>query len=248
MAKRYSKPSSLPGRILARFFLILLGFVMGVALFTPWHKIWASALTGLDASMPSIGMTWEGIDRDGPFGFRVKDFRLTVAQTPGYLRFEHAYVSMGFSPLATVRLDTGGPQCILHLYSNGVFEFEGDLNLTYLLGVSDFKGTLRASGSLFLPEGARLPKDGWIDVRSQHLVLPGEKSVEDLAFTAAIQGETMDVRDFSMRLPLAYKSTGTASIDPDDLFRTRFNLRGDMTVGQDSFQYEMKGTLAEAIW
>ena len=248
MATKRRKSSSLPGRMLARLFLILLGFLMGVALFTPWDKIWASALTRLDENLPMVGLTWEGIDRDGPFGFRVRDFKITVAETPGFLRFEHAYVTMGFSPLATVRLDTGGTQCLLELYSNGIFEFKGDLNLTYLLGYSDFKGTLNTSGSLFMPDGARLPKNGWLDIRSQQLVLPGDRSVEDLSFTAAIEHNHLDIRDFSMRQPMIYKSTGVAVIDPDDLFQTLFSLTGQMTVGNETFPYEMKGTLAEALW
>nr|WP_321514703.1 hypothetical protein [uncultured Pseudodesulfovibrio sp.] len=240
--------SSLPARILSRFFLIMLGFLIGVAVFTPWDKIWASALTRLDEQLPTVGMTWAGIDRDGPLSFRVSDFKVTVAQTPGALRFKRAHVSMGFSPLATVRLDTGGPECTLELFSNGVFEFEGDLNLTYLLGFGDFKGTLRASGSLFLPEGAKLPHMGWVDIRSQRLVLPSEKSVEDFAFTAEIDNENMNIRDFSMKSPIMYKSTGSAVIDSNNLFRTTFSLTGEMTVGRESFPYPMHGTLADAIW
>lgn len=248
MSAKKGRPSSLPARILARFFLILLGFLIGVALFTPWDKIWASALTRLDAAQPAVGLTWESIDRDGPFGFRLNDFEITVAHTPGALRFKHAFVTMGFSPLAEVRLDTGGQRCFLELFSNGVFEFKGDLNLTYLLGSGDFKGTLNASGSLFMPDGATLPKNGWVDIRSQRLVLPGERTVQDLAFTAAVENANMDIRDFSIRAPINYKSAGVAVIDPDDLFRTLFTLRGEMTVGSESFPYEMKGTLAEAIW
>jgi len=248
MAKTYCKPSSLPGRILARMFLIALGFLMGLALFTPWDKIWASALASVDEELPSIGLTWDAIDRDGPFGFRVNDFRITVAETPGDLHFQHAYVKMGFSPLANVILDTGGSQCQLSLYSSGAFEFEGDLNLTYLLGYADFKGILRATGNLFLPAGSVLPQKGWIDIRSQQLVLPGDKSIEDLAFTAEIKGPNMDIRDFSMRLPLTYKSAGMATLDPENLFRTYFKLEGDMTVGKQTFPYEVEGTLAEAIW
>ncbi|WP_319582682.1 hypothetical protein [uncultured Pseudodesulfovibrio sp.] len=248
MSAHHRKISSLPGRILARLVLMFLGLAIGVVLFMPWDKIWASALTRLDESLPSVGLSWSGIDHDGPLGFRVRDFNISVAQTPGRLRFEHAYVTMGFSPLATVRLDTGGPQCHLELFSNGVFDFEGDMDLTYLLGNSDLKGVLHASGSLFLPDGARLPKNGWVDVRSAQLVLPGDKVVEDLAFTAEIENRDLAVRDFSMRLPLTYKSTGTAVIDPDNLFRTRFDLKGDMTVGRDTFPYEMHGTLADAVW
>ncbi|WP_238528166.1 hypothetical protein [Pseudodesulfovibrio mercurii] len=243
-----SRPSSLPGRILARLVLMTLGVALGVVLFTPWAKIWASALTRLDAGLPAVGLAWSGIDRDGPFGFRLRDFTISVAQTPGRLHFHHAYVSMGLSPLATVRLDTGGPQCSLEVFSNGVFDFEGDLDLTYLLGDSDLKGVVRASGSLFLPAGARLPRNGWVDVRSAQLVLPGNKVIEDLAFTAEITNENMAVRDFSMRLPLNYKSAGTAVLDPDNLFRTRFDLKGDMTVGREVFPYEMHGTLADAVW
>jgi hypothetical protein len=55
------------------------------------------------------------------------------------------------------------------------------------------------------------------------------------------------VRDFSIRLPLTYKSSGTAVLDPDNLFRTRFNLKGDMTVGREVFAYEMNGTLGDAM-
>ncbi|BCS89054.1 hypothetical protein [Pseudodesulfovibrio sediminis] len=246
----YTNPvhSTLPGRILARLLLISVGFVLGLALFTPWHKIWASALTKVDEGLPTVGLTWGEIDHDGPLGFRVHDFKITVAQTPGYLHFKQAFVSIGISPLAKVRLDTGGPQCMLELFSNGVFEFEGDLNLTYLLGYSDFKGILHAAGSLFMPQGAILPKDGWVDVRTPLLILPGEKPVEDLAFTASITNEKMDIRDFSIRLPITYKSVGKGVIDPSDLFRTTFDLNGEMTIGREVFPYDVKGTLADAIW
>jgi len=248
MAKVYRKSSSLPGRILVRLFLTIIGFIIGIALFTPWDKIWASALASVDEELPTIGLTWDRIDHDGPFGFRVRDFRITVAQTPGDLHFEYAYVKMGFSPLANVQLNTGGSKCQLDLYSNGSFEFEGDLNLTYLLGYADFKGILRTSGKLFLPAGSVLPKKGWVDIRSQQLILPGDKSIEDLAFTAEMKGADMDIRDFSMRLPLTYKSAGTAILDPENLYRTTFKLQGDMTVGKESFPYEVEGTLSDAIW
>lgn len=248
MTPKQRKPSSLPGRILVRLLLILLGFLMGVALFTPWDKIWASALARLDENLPMVGLTWEGIDRDGPLGFRVRGFTITVADTPGSLHFNHASVSMGFSPLAKVRLDTGGTECFLELYSNGIFEFKGDLNLTFLLGHSDFKGILNASGSLYMPEGARLPQNGWLDIRSQQLILPGEQTVNDLAFTAAIENNHLDIRDFSLRRPIQYKSTGTATVDPNNFFKTLFKFQGEMTVGNDTFPHDIKGTLAEALW
>ncbi|MBI9078796.1 MAG: hypothetical protein JEY79_03535 [Pseudodesulfovibrio sp.] len=248
MVKPYSKPSSLPGRVLARIFLIFIGFLLGVALFTPWDKIWASALSSIDEKLPTIGLTWGSIDHDGPFGFRVMDFRITVADTPGDLHFKHAYVKMGFSPLANVQLNTGGSKCQFDMYQNGSFEFEGDLNLTYLLGYSDFKGILRASGNLFMPAGSVLPKSGWVDIRSPQLVLPGDKIIEDIAFTSEIKGADMNIRDFSMRLPLTYKSAGTAILNPDNIYLTTFKLDGEMTVGKQSFPYAVEGSLADAIW
>ncbi len=247
MANPYRKTSSLPGRILARLFLILFGFGLGIALFTPWNKIWASALASLDEKLPTIGLRWEGIDRDGPLSFRLRKLKITVADTPGSFTFHQAYVEVGFSPLASVRLDTGGSQCELVLFQTGVFEFEGDLNMTSLLGGADFKGILHVAGSLFLPAGAALPKNGWVDIRSQQLLLPGDKSVEDLAFTAEIRGADMDIRDFSMGKPLSVKASGTGVLDPENLYRTMFDLSGEMTIGKRVFPYDAKGSLAEAI-
>lgn len=248
MAKVYIRNSSLPGRILARLLLIMFGFIIGIALFMPWNKIWASALTSLDEQFPTMGLRWEGIDRDGPLGFRVRKLKISVADTPGSLSFHRAYVSVGFSPLAHVRLDTGGSQCELDVFQTGVFDFEGDLNLTNLLGGADVKGTLRVAGNLFMPAGSALPQKGWIDVRSQQLILPGEKSVEDLAFTAEINGPDMDVRDFSIAKPLTLKASGHGVIDPKNLFRTAFDLKGEMTIGRRVLPYETKGTLADAVW
>lgn len=248
MKASHPTTSSLPGRILARLFLILFGFLIGVALFMPWSKLWASALVSLDEQLPTMGLRWEGIDKDGPLGFRVKDLKVTLADTPGSLTFHRAYVSVGFSPLARVRLDTGGVQCELDLFRNGVFEFEGDLNLTALLGGADFKGILRVAGSLFLPAGATLPKNGWIDLRSQQLLLPDETVIRDLAFTAEVAGPSLDVRDFSMAEPIKIKAAGTGTLDPGDLYRTHFDLKGDMTIGKEDLPYTMKGTLGQAVW
>lgn len=248
MATPYRKTSSLPGRILARMFLMTLGFFIGVALFTPWEKIWASALASVDERLPTVGLRWRDIDQAGPFGFRVNEFKITVADTPGSLAFHRAHVKVGFSPLAHVRLDTGGSQCELDLFQTGAFEFEGDLNLTALLGGADFKGILHVAGNLFLPAGAILPRSGWVDIRSQQLLLPDDTTVEDLAFTAEIRGSDMDVRDFSMRQPVAIKAAGKGILDPGNLYRTLFDLKGEMTIGKRTFPYDMKGTLADAIW
>ena len=247
MSTHHGKPSSLPGRILARLFLVLFGFLLGVALFTPWGKIWAHALASLDENQPTVGLRWDSLDRDGPFGFRINGFKITVADTPGSLTFRHAYVTMGFSPLAHVRLDTGGSQCVLDLYRSGAFEFEGDLNLTSLLGAADFKGILHVAGDLFLPAGATLPRKGWIDIRSQQLVLPGDKIVEDLAFTSEIRGPAMEVRDFSIRNPLTIKASGKGVIDPANLYRTVFRLNGTVTIGKRTIPYDVEGTLADVV-
>lgn len=247
MTTHYRKPSSLPGRILARLLLVALGLFLGIALFTPWNKIWAHALASLDETLPTVGLRWDSIDRDGPLSFRINGFKITVADTPGSLAFRHAYVSMGFSPLAHVRLNTGGSQCELDLFRTGAFEFEGDLNLTSLLGGADFKGSLHVSGNLFLPAGATLPQKGWIDIRSQQLILPGDKVIEDLAFTAEIRGPAMDVRDFSMLRPIAIKAAGKGILDPENLYRTTFALKGEMTIGKRTIPYDVEGTLADAI-
>lgn len=248
MARPYSTSSSLPGRILARLFLVLFGFLIGAALFTPWNKLWASALVSLDERMPTVGLRWETIDKDGPLGFRVKELKITLAETPGSLTFHRAYVNMGFSPLAKVRLDTGGPQVELDLFQNGIFEFEGDLDLTALLGGADFKGALRVAGSLFLPAGATLPKNGWIDVRSQQLILPDETTIQDLSFTTEITGAELNIRDFSMAEPIAVKAVGTGTLHPEDLYKTSFDLKGEMTIGKSDHPYTATGTLADAIW
>ena len=116
MASPYRRSSSLPGRILARMFLVLFGFLVGIALFMPWEKLWSSALVSLDEKMPTIGLRWEAIDKAGPLGFRVRELRITLADTPGSLAFHRAQVSVGFSPLAHVRLDTGGSECELDLF------------------------------------------------------------------------------------------------------------------------------------
>ncbi|CCH49408.1 hypothetical protein [Pseudodesulfovibrio piezophilus] len=248
MASPFKKTSSLPGRILARFFLMFFGFALGIALFTPWNKLWSSALASLDERLPTVGLRWDSIDKDGPFGFRVRELKVTLADTPGNLAFHQAYVSIGFSPLAKVRLDTGSSECELNLFQNGTFDFEGDLNLTALLGGADLKGILHVAGNLFMPEGAILPRNGWVDIRSQHLILPDEKVVEDLAFTSEIKGQDMTIRDFSMGKPLSVKASGRGLLNPVDLYQTSFDLKGQMTVGKKTFPYDMKGSLADAVW
>ncbi|ADU64316.1 MAG: hypothetical protein KUA35_05970 [Pseudodesulfovibrio sp.] len=248
MAAKQRKPSSLPARILARMMLMVFGFLVGVALFTPWNKIWASALTSLDERLPSVRLRWDSIDRDGPFGFRVNGLRVAMADTPGSLAFSHASVRVGLSPLARVRLDTGGSQCELDLFQNGTFEFEGDFNLTSLLGGTDFKGNLHVAGNLFLPDGAILPKTGWLDIRSQQLVLPDGKTITDFAFTAEINHSDLDVRDFSIGSPVAIRTAGRGLIDPSNLYRTTFDLKGELTIGKRTLPYETQGTLADAIW
>ena len=248
MPKPYKRPSSLPGRILARFFLVGLGFLLGLGLFTPWNKLWARALGALDARLPTVGLRWEGIDRDGPTKFRVRELTVTVADTPGAFRFHRAYVSMGFSPLARVRLDTGGSVCNLEVFRNGTFSWEGDLNLTALLGGTDFKGTLHAAGNIFMPAGSALPKNGWLDLRSQRLILPGDRAVEDMAFTGEIVDGAVVIRDFTMGSPLDLKVSGIGALHPDNLFRSTYAVAGEITMGRRVVDYAAKGALHDLFW
>lgn len=240
-------PRTTPARILAILVLALAGFAFGIALFMPWDKLWTSVLVRFDEELSSAGFSWESMDREGPLSFRLVNLEVAAAGMPGVLRFEHAYVRMGNSPLAKVRLDTGGPQCTLGIYRNGRFEFEGELNLTYLFGHGDYQGQLHASGSLFLPAGAVLPKKGWVDLRSQQLILPRNRMCRDFAFTAEVADADVRIRDFTIAAPLAVRAGGSMKLSPTNLFASTYAVQGERDVNGSTIPYASSGILADVL-
>ena len=234
------------GRVI-RVAALVLGLAAGLVVFTPWDKLWVMAVNNVDERLPLVGLSWDGVRKEGPSGFQLRGLRITVNGMPGELTFEHADVRIGLNPLARIRLDTGGAQCMLQLYDNGRIEFQGDLNATYLLGRGDIQGVVHASGSLYFPQGATLPVKSWLDVRSSWLSLPGPKVYQDLAFTAEIEGAEVRIRDYSLSAPVNIKTSGTATLDPQGLIKSVVALKGEQRLGNSAYPYEFHGTVGQAL-
>ena len=50
-----------------------------------------------------------------------------------------------------------------------------------------------------------------------------------------------------MRSPIAIKASGRGLVDPGNLYRTAFTLKGEVTIGQRTIPYDVQGTLADAV-
>lgn len=231
--------------VMTRTAMVLAGFILGVALFTPWGKMWERVLETLDRNTSEYQLSWSGIDRAGPSGFRMKNVELALAGTPGALAFAEADVRVGFNPLAKVRIGTGGPECFLTIHRTGWVDFEGDLNLTYVLRNSDIRGILHAKGKFRTAPKSGAPLKGWADLRTQLLELPGGRSVSDLSYTGVLEGKTVTIRNFSIKTPLDLRVEGKAELNRNNFPATRIQVTGEVMTPTGSEPYNREFTLSD---
>ncbi|WP_147819418.1 hypothetical protein [Salidesulfovibrio onnuriiensis] len=209
------------------FLVLLLGFAVGITLFMPWETLCERLVRHVDSKLESVNFTWKDIRRAGPSGFRIDNLAVGFANAPGALRFEHADLRFGISPLARVRLNTGGEECLLKIYRSGLVECEGQINLTYLLGGSGMQGTLFAKGGIMTSE----TESGWLHLRSHRLILADGTESEDLSLTVEIRGGTWELKNISLRKPLDFQGKGSVALDRGDLRNSLVTLAGEVAVG-----------------
>lgn len=218
----------------AAFLVLLLGFGLGITVFTPWAVLCERLVQHVDSKLVNMNLTWTDLRRAGPSGFRIDNLTVGFDNAPGALHFEHADLRFGFSPLARVRLNTSGEECYLNIFRSGLLEIDGQVDLTYLLGGGGVQGDLYAKGGIMPSDDGRLLGSGWLDLRSRQMVLPDGKRAEELALTLEINGSQWAIKNVSIRQPVDFQGKGVAELDKTQFMDTNIRLKGEIAVG-DTF-------------
>ncbi len=225
------------------FLVVFLGFAVGVALFTPWEKLCERLVQHVDSKLINLNFTWKDIRRAGPSGFRIDDLVIGFENSPGALRFEHADLRFGISPLAKVRLNTGGDECHLNIFRNGHLELDGKVDLTYLFGGGRLQGSVFAKGGFMPSPKGELLGSGWLDLRAHRLVLPDGTLSEDLSLTLEIQDKEWNIKNASIRKPIDFQGSGLFEPDRTNFTDSVVKLNGEVAVGDEFHPVELESRL-----
>lgn len=229
------------------FLVLLLGFAVGAALFTPWEKLCERLVQHVDSKLTNLNFTWQDLRRAGPSGFRIDELVVGFENSPGSLRFAHADLRFGFSPLARVRLDTGGDECHLNIYRSGLLEIEGRVNLTFLFGGGGVQGNLFAKGGVMPSEEGLLAGTGWLNLRSEKLVLPDGTVSEELNLTTEINRGNWIVKNVSMRKPVDFQGNGLAELNRESFPDSAVRLKGEYAIGDSFYPVEIESRLGDFL-
>lgn len=203
--------------------LVLLGFMLGAALFTPWDKLWTRAITSFDQRAPDLALSFERMDHAGPLGFQLHNLSAVVAGTP--VSVQKARISVGFNPRVSLRLDTGGPEFFIDIDADGTVRFNGAISLTALLVHGGIQGDVRAEGELTFPPGAGGPQ-GAISLLSADLLLPSGLRLRGLTLDAGVTPTTLDIRTLTTTEPIKLSAAGTVELDEERFLDSTYTVSG----------------------
>jgi hypothetical protein len=226
---------------------LCIGLVAGLVLYLPWDTVWHLVLRQYSASRPELRLSWQNVDRAGPLGFRVNGLS---AEGPGWNvspRMQWVDVRLGVTPLATVRMDSGGRQAELVFFDSGAFDFHGQINLA-CLGRRDIQGSVdvRAEGR-YLRDSQVLEK-GILDLRGVSLTLPDSLWLGDAALALEYQeGGSLRIRSFTLREPVQIRAEGTATLRLDALLRSPYTVAGELIRGRETLAFSAAGSLGDFL-
>ncbi|GEM_PF-1069185 len=245
--KRTPSSPSRKKRFFLRFLAIFLGLAVGVTLFMPWEKICVRLVEHIDSRLVNTRFTWSDLRRAGPSGFRIDDLAVGFANAPGAMFFEHADLRFGFSPLARVRLNTGGSECFVSVDSKGRLTIDGEVNLTYLFGRSELGGLVHVRGRLIPSGDGLLLGTGWFDLRAPRLELPDGTVCSEVAATVALNNNHWNIKNISLKKPVDYQGKGVLELDQTSVPHSLVRLEGDLIVGGQSHSYSLQGRLKDLL-
>lgn len=216
--------------------LTILAFTAGVLWFTPWAKVWtrglesASESLGQALSPAKAGLTWQAVDRAGPFSFRVKGLTVNLGDKTLALTVNSAQIGFGLNPLVSIRLVTG-PELRILAGRDGNVSFDGELNLTSLLGFGPVQGRVRLAGRAQFTDYAAAPVKGWLELRAGSLTLSRGARCRDLSLMLELEDRGLRIRTVSFLEPFNLRGEGFVTLDPENILASTYSIEGDIALG-----------------
>lgn len=230
--------------------LTLLGFAGGVVWFTPWAKVWTRALQSASdglaqaLSPAKAGLTWQGVDRAGPLSFRVKGLTVNLGEKTLALTVNAAQIDFGLNPLVSIRLVTG-PDFDIRAGRDGGVSFEGELDLTSLLGFGPVQGRVRLTGKAQFADYAAPPLKGWLDFRAGSLVLPGGVRCRDLSLLLELEERCLRIRTVSLQEPVNLRGEGFVTFDPENVLASTYSVQADVALAGTPARVRHSGRIGQ---
>lgn len=215
--------------------LVVVGFLVGLIAFVPWRQVWTGALVAADEKLEHVDFSWSKVDRAGLFGFKARDFKITVrGGRPLVMHFQSADIRFGVNPKYKIRLNSGGPEVILDYHWSGTFDFGGSADLASLLR-GDVQGSIFFEGRGELPDSGEA--QGIASIKAQDFRLPdGRRALGvglDLAYPSK-KGGGLDITSFSLRKPVQIRAIGHLKLDRKSFYNSTYSVTGKATeAGKD---------------
>jgi len=224
---------------------LLLGFLAGVVLYLPWDTLWDLGLRRLSARLPGVHLSWQNVDRAGPFGFRVNGLSAEAPGWPFAPRLVSLDVRLGMSPLLSLRADTGGGSVRVVFLDTGDFDVRGAAELA-CLGRRDIGGRVDVRGEGRVLRDQNELEKAFLDLRGTALKLPGGLLLGDAALALEYEQGVLRIRSFTLRAPVQVRAEGTASIT-GALLDSPYAVTGELLRGHDSFPFKAQGALRDFL-
>ncbi|WP_320006654.1 hypothetical protein [Maridesulfovibrio sp.] len=232
-------------KLFKNFFLFLAGLTLGAFLFMPWEVAWSQAFKLADAKISKASIQWGDFISAGPFSFEVtnvnvktrKGLTITVPQLG---------VSLGFSPLVEVRVNTG-PTLTARLFQTKSLTFGGGVDISKLVQMEGLGGKVRITADVGFPNWGAPPHTGSLLVHSDMVEIPGGMTAEDVSVNAILAGQQFQLNSFSCGQPIPVTAKGSATLDWKQLPNSSYNITGTTTFGETERQFSKSGKLSKFI-
>jgi hypothetical protein len=230
----------------AWFAAVIAGLLAGLALYLPWDTFWDMALRRMAASLPEARITWQGIDRASPLGFRVNGLVAGSPRWPVSPRLQSLEVRLGVSPRLSMKADTGGLELRMVVLDTGDFDVRGAANLA-CLGRRDIVGRLDVRAEGRFDRAAAVLEKGLLDLRGKALQFPGGLWLGEAALAMDYADGALSIRNFTLREPMQVRGRGTVSLKPGQFLASPYVFDGEVLNGRESAPFQSRGQLGDIL-
>lgn len=230
---------------LGKFFLFIVGLILGVFLFMPWEVVWSQVFKQVDAKITKATIQRGDFVSAGPLSFEVTNLYITTSKGL-VITIPQLGVYFGLSPLVEVRVKTG-PVLIAKVFKSKSLTLSGGVDLAKIIKLDGLGGVVKITSDVGFHEWGGPPTTGSLVVNSKQIEIPGGLIAEDVSVNSVLAGNQFQLNSFSSGMPVPTEAKGSAMLNWKNLKASTYNIAGSVTFGNTKRQFSKTGNLSKYL-
>lgn len=224
--------------------LVLVGLLVGLALFTPWRSVWEMALQRLNRELSQANISYQAIERATFDGLRLRGVLVEAPKTQ--LRADSLDLRLGLLTPLRVEVQSGPEVLRLSLSWSKTLLLDGGVEIGSLLAKDDSAGRVQANGEIGWDDWGQPPQSGHLALDSEELVWEG-LTISDLLVKTDLKGTELLIDTLSLEKPVKMSMEGRVDLNWKRLGQSMTDVKGQVILGDKPTNFTRKNTLDKVL-